>query len=207
MTEEKATDTEGGEIRAVCTSGTPATQKQDLATIHARQQLTTTWLVSGSLPAPADVIFILMVSGCGEARPGAGSAGHDPCHSRRETAPLSGRAAALGPARPSPASWLRTAPALLPRPVASLCRLSSALAPSSPPSVGSTRPPGFPNPRPQQAHRPARSPPLLPPLPPSWPAAARACALARGWGSHPMATPCHALATPPKEIQSGQESV
>lgn len=49
-----------------------ARQKQDLATIHTRQQLTTTWLVSGSLPAPADVIFIHIVASCGEQRPGAG---------------------------------------------------------------------------------------------------------------------------------------
>lgn len=101
------------------------------------QQLTTTWLASGSLPAPADVIFIRMVSGCGEAHPGAGSTGHDPCHSRRGTAPLSGRpgAAAQGPARPSPASWLRTAPALRPRPAASLRRSSPALAPSLVPAL------------------------------------------------------------------------
>lgn len=97
-------------------------------------------------------------------------------------------------------------PALPPR---SAAPAQPSRPPSSPPSMGSPRPPGFPSPWPATASSQTCSVAAA--------AAAAAAILARrsprlrsgtGVGLTPSTgTPCHALTTPPKEIQSGQEPV
>lgn len=131
----------------------------------------------------------------------------DPCHSLRGTAPLTGleRPAVQVPARPSPASWLRTAPAAPP------CR------PALPPQPG------------PRALVPALrgEDPAIPLPKPSASAGSQTCSVAAaaaaaaailvrcslrlrsgtGVGLIPsLATPRHAPATPPKESRVGKES-
>lgn len=146
-----------------------AWQKHDLAPIHTRQQLTTTWLQSPGLsrryfyphgcwvrretsrrrlrraetvtPAEGQLPSPAWSCCCPGSRPAFGQ--HLGCGQ-------------LPPPRPAP-----------PRLVTPPRRPSPALGPSSPPSVGTTRPSRSRSPRPQQAHRPAQSPPPQPPLPPS----------------------------------------